>query len=122
MIRPLKETDKEAYLRMTAAFYQSDAVLSPIQKENMERTFSLLMEGSPFAEGYALEQYGVMQGYALLAITWSQEAGGKTVWLEEFYVTEAARGKGLGQDFRNGGAALYVYAVAGIYQAYGFGW
>ena len=37
-----------------------------------------------------------MAGYALLAKTFSQEAGGLVVWLDEMYVRPAYRSKGLG--------------------------
>lgn len=99
MIRPLSPSDREFYLAATEAFYGSDAVIAPIPKEYAERTFNLLTEGSPYAEGYVLEQDGKRAGYALLAKTWSQEAGGLTVWLEEFYVVPEARGRGLGKEF-----------------------
>lgn len=35
----------------------------------------------------------------LLAKTWSQEAGGLTVWIEEIYVTPPHQGKGQGRAF-----------------------
>ena len=38
-------------------------------------------------------------GYALLAKTWSQEAGGLAIWVEELYLRPEARGKGMGTAF-----------------------
>ncbi|MDR1017469.1 MAG: GNAT family N-acetyltransferase, partial [Lachnospiraceae bacterium] len=38
-------------------------------------------------------------GYALLSKTWSQEAGGLTIWIEEIYIREEGRGQGLGREF-----------------------
>ena len=40
-----------------------------------------------------------MCGYALLSKTFSQEVGGRVVWLEEIYLRENSRGKGLGKEF-----------------------
>lgn len=99
MIRPIRETDREEYLTMAKAFFESEAVLSPIPAENIEKTFDLLMEGSPFASAYIFEEKGKAVGYALLAHTWSQEAGGEVVWIEEIYLLPKARSKGYGKEF-----------------------
>ena len=99
MIRPIEARDREIYLSMTKKFYDSDAVLSPVPAENMERTFDLLISGSPFAAAFVFEEEGKVVGYALLARTWSQEAGGEVIWIEEIYLEPEARGKGHGTEF-----------------------
>ena len=38
-------------------------------------------------------------GYALLSSKFSHEAGGRELWLEEFYVRQPYRGQGIGQEF-----------------------
>ena len=43
-----------------------------------------------------IESDGENVGYALVAKTFSQEAGGMVAWFEELYLSEKARGKGLG--------------------------
>ena len=45
-----------------------------------------------------LKSDGAAAGYAQVSLTWSTEAGGLTVWLEELYVREQFRGKGLGHE------------------------
>ena len=99
MIRPIRQNDRELYLSMARAFYESDAVLAPVPLSHMEKTFDLLMEGSPYAEAFILEREGKTAGYALLARTWSQEAGGEVVWIEEIMVQPEYRGMGLGTEF-----------------------
>ena len=100
MIRPLKPKDRSAYLAMAEEFYASPVVLQPVPSHHFEITFDLLMKETPFAEGYALcLSDGTMVGYALLAKTWSQEAGGMVLWIEEIYLAPEARGKGLGTEF-----------------------
>lgn len=39
-------------------FYDSDAVLNPVPDAYFQRTFDVLMAGSPYAEGYIIEQDG----------------------------------------------------------------
>lgn len=99
MFRPIEEKDREIYLAMTKKFYASDVVLSPVPAKNFEKTFSLFMQGSPFADAFVFEDGTAVVGYALLARTWSQEAGGEVIWIEEIYVEPEARGKGYGTAF-----------------------
>ena len=99
MIRTVKEQDRKDYLSMAKAFYESDAVLEKVPAENFEITFDLLLTQNPYAKGYVFEEKGKILGYALLAITHSQEAGGQVVWVEEIYLKPEARGKGYGHAF-----------------------
>lgn len=77
-------------------FYHSPAVCHEIPAQNAERTFELLLHGSPYADCLIAEEDGRPVAYCLLALTWSNEAGGLCVWLEELMVDEALRGKGVG--------------------------
>ena len=96
---PIRETDREEYLQMTAAFYATDAVIRPIPQEHREATFAELMRSDTYAAAYILEENGETVGYALLAKTFSQEAGGLVVWVEELYVKPPYRGRGIGSQF-----------------------
>ena len=97
--RPIASSDREDYLRMAHTFYHSDAVLHPVPDAHFELTFDEMMRSDTYARGYILECDGQTAGYALLAVTFSQEAGGLTWWVEELYVQDAFRGKGLGSSF-----------------------
>ena len=99
MIRKIENKDREFYLKSVGEFYNSDAVLHPVPPENFEKTFEELMQSDLYAEAFILEQDGEPKGYALLAKTFSQEAGGLTIWVEELYVLPDFRGKGLGSEF-----------------------
>lgn len=99
MIRPIEEKDRDAYLAMTKKFYASDVVLSPVPASNLEKTFDLLMKGTPFADAFVFTDKETVVGYALLARTWSQEAGGEVIWIEEIYLEPSARSKGYGSAF-----------------------
>lgn len=95
-IRKPEPHDRENYLAMSEEFYASDAVLQPVPKKNFEKTFDQLLTGSRFADAYLAEENGKAVGYALLAFTWSNEAGGMVVWGEELYIRPPYRGKGIG--------------------------
>lgn len=99
MIRKITAADEAAFLELTRQFYASDAVLHDIPAANRQATFRELMRSDIYAEGYLLEQEGETAGYGLLSRTFSQEAGGIVVWIEELYILPEHRGRGLGQQF-----------------------
>ncbi|HIT54206.1 MAG TPA: GNAT family N-acetyltransferase [Candidatus Fimivicinus intestinavium] len=98
-VRAFTPDDKEAYLAMGKDFYNGEGTLFPITDEKLTDTFDRLLEGEPGLRGCILEQNGQAVGYALLVFYWSCEAGGKTVQLEELYLSEQVRGQGLGSQF-----------------------
>ena len=99
MIRKILHDDKTEYIKMAEDFYSSPAVLSPVPKSHFEITFDELMKGSAFTEGFIFECDKKIAGYGLIAKTFSQEAGGIVIWIEEIYVKEDYRNKGLGSEF-----------------------
>lgn len=99
MIRSLTEKDRNLYLELVAEFYNSDAVLHSIPKSHIEATFEELLRSNVYTEAFLLETQQGVAGYALVAKTFSQEAGGLTVWIEELYIREQYRSKGLGSEF-----------------------
>lgn len=99
MIREMRAQDKETFLTLVREFYASPAVLHAVPEESFARTFAQIVSGSPYAKGYILETDGGPAGYALLALTYSNEVGGLAVWIEEVYIREAFRGQGLGAQF-----------------------
>ena len=99
MIRKPTAADREKYIEIAGEFYATDAVLRPVPRAYFERTFDEMLSSDCYAEGYLFEQKGEIAGYALIAKTFSQEAGGKVFWLEEIYVREKFRGQGIAAKF-----------------------
>lgn len=99
MIRDLKQEDRESYLKMAHDFYHSPAVLHPVPDSYFEKTFEECMNEGTYAQGFILEYEGNLAGYGLISKTFSQEAGGYVYWLEELYILEEYRSKGLGSEF-----------------------
>jgi ribosomal protein S18 acetylase RimI-like enzyme len=81
---------------MTREFYGSGAVLRPVPDGYFAGTFDALVSGSPFLDGFVAEEDGTVAASLQVSLTWSNEAGGLVVWLEELYVRPERRGRGLG--------------------------
>ncbi len=99
MIREAEKKDKKLYLKMAHDFYHSPAVLHSIPDSFIERTFEECINSIAYARLYILEWEGEPAGYGLVSKTFSQEAGGYVYWLEELYIIEQYRSKGLGSEF-----------------------
>lgn len=99
MIHRLTEKDKQVYIEMAKEFYHSDAVLHPIPDEHFEHTAKEALRSDVYAGIYLFESDGETAGYGLTAKTFSQEAGGIVIWIEEIYIREKHRSKGLGREF-----------------------
>lgn len=99
MIRKLEKKDKEIYLHYVDVFYNSGVVESPVPKENYMITFNELMRSDEYIECFLFEEDGNAVGFALVSKSFSQEAGGLSVTIEEIYIDEKYRGKGLGKSF-----------------------
>ena len=99
MIRKMTESDRDLYIEMAEEFYHSDAVLHPIPRAHFEKTAEEALKSGTYAEIYLLEYDGEPAGYGLTARTFSQEAGGYVWWIEEVYIREKFRSRGLGREF-----------------------
>jgi len=99
MFRVIKEDDKKVLFEMLDEFYNSAAVLHPIPKSNYENTFRELMDSDKYLDGYIFETDGETAGYAIMSKSYSPEAGGRIMWIEEVYVRSAFRSRGIGRKF-----------------------
>ena len=99
MIRRIIPSDRKQYLQMAHDFYHSEAVLHAVPDAYYERAFEEMMRSEEYLLGLIFEVEGKTAGYALLVNTWSQEAGGKAVWIDEIYVLPEYRGRGIAKDF-----------------------
>lgn len=101
MIRKIRQEDETIFTHMAELFYASEAVLHPIPKKHHIDTFKELMRSNVYIEGYIFEFNEKPAGYAITSKMFSQEAGGITLWIDELFVMEEYRSKGLGKEFFN---------------------
>ena len=98
MIHRLTENDRDVYIERAREFYHSDAVLHPIPHEYFVRTVEEAIRSDAYAEIFLFECGGETAGYGLIAKTFSQEGGGYVWWIEEVYIREKFRSRGLGRE------------------------
>lgn len=98
-IRPMENKDKNAVLHMMRVFYASPAVLSNGSEEIFEADFDHCVSDCPYLEGYIFENGDALQGYAMVAKSFSTEFGKPCIWVEDLYLKEDCRGLGIGSLF-----------------------
>lgn len=98
LIQRSTSTARDKLHHMMREFYASPAVLHPVPDTYFIRTADALDQKSPYVAAYIAEHQGVPAGYGLVSLTYSNEAGGLVVWLEELYIRDFARGFGLGTE------------------------
>ena len=95
----LQEADRDTFLEMAREFYHSDAVLKPVPDSYFENTLKECLRSDEYLLCYILEWEENAAGYALLSKSYSSEAGGPVLWVEEIYIRPAFRTHRIGSDF-----------------------
>ncbi len=98
-IRFMTAADKSAVIEMMRVFYASPAVLSNGSEEIFTSDIEACVGDSPYLDGYVFECAGEIQGYAMIAKSFSTEFGKPCMWIEDIYIKPMHRGKGIGSRF-----------------------
>ena len=93
-IRKIAPEDRDLFLSMSEEFYASDAVLHKVPTQHHQSCFEELMRSEDYARAYMLLWDGLEAGYALLSLSYSREAGGMCLWIEELYLRPEYQGRG----------------------------
>ena len=97
--RDITPRDHDLILPMVRDFYQTDAVLHPVDDSVLERSFRDAADATePLMRGVLISWDGQPAGYLYITLCYSAEVGGRCVFLEELYLRPEFRGKGLGMD------------------------
>lgn len=99
LIRKMLKEDKDEVINMMKVFYASEAVLSNGSNEIFLNDFKEATNDSPYLEGYVFEKNNKILGYAMIAKSFSTEYGVPCIWIEDLYIKEDFRGKGIGSKF-----------------------
>ncbi len=100
-VRPMQAADKPRVMAMMRVFYASPAVSINGSEEIFSADIDACVSDNPYAEGYVIECDEETAGYAMLAKSWSTEFGKPCIWIEDIYLQDTFRGKGLGKLFFN---------------------
>ncbi len=97
----MTESDRRHILEMMKVFYASPAVLSSGSEEIFKADIDNCISECPYLEGYVFENSNGIQGYSMVAKSFSTELGKPCIWIEDIYIKEEYRGLGIGSLFLN---------------------
>lgn len=98
-IREMAPQDQHCVLEMMRIFYASPAVLSNGSEEIFLTDFQNCIHNKQYLEGYIFENQECVQGYAMVAKSFSTEFGKPCIWIEDLYIKDRYRGLGIGKAF-----------------------
>ena len=98
-IRVMTREDKPIIMDMMRVFYASPAVLSNGSDEIFEADIENCVNDSPYLEGFVFENEFEIQGYGMIAKSFSTEFGKPCIWVEDLYLKPEYRGLGIGSMF-----------------------
>ncbi len=98
-IRKMQKEDREDIIKMMKIFYSSDAVFTNGSEEIFNNDFENCINNSPYLEGYVFYNEKELQGYAMIAKSFSTEFGKACYWIEDLYIKPKYRGLGIGTEF-----------------------
>lgn len=98
-IRKMTESDRREVADMMKTFYHSPAVWTNGSEEIYHNDITACVSNNPFAEGFVFETEEEIAGYGMIAKSFSTEFGKPCIWIEDLYLKEEYRGKGVGSSF-----------------------
>jgi GNAT superfamily N-acetyltransferase len=111
IIRPMGTRDKSQVLEMMRIFYASPAVFTDGSEEIFNADFDNCIGDNPYIEGYIFEGADGICGYAMVAKSFSTEFGKPCIWIEDIFIKDEYRGRGIGSLFLNYIENKYPHAV-----------
>ena len=97
--RPFKDGDYSEFRRMCGALYREDPVDERITERKIARTVQELRENPYKGRIIIFEEDGVIVGYSILILYWSNEYGGNILHIDELYVKPHHREHGVASNF-----------------------
>ena len=94
--KPLVVTDIDTIVTMMEAFYAIDNY--PIDKEKSKTLFQEFISNEDLGKSWLILSDQEIVGYVILTVVFSFEYQGKIAFLDELYLNEKARGKGIGSQ------------------------
>lgn len=112
-VRPLADSDLDRFAAMVVRYYEDDPGSLPMDLVRARRQAEWVLACRRHAQGppelpaawaarvsaFVIEEGGEAVGYAIVVPYFSNEFGGPIVYLDEFFVERAARGRGVGAAF-----------------------
>lgn len=94
-IEKFTENDRQELMNMMIEFFSSEAVSTNGNPEIFKSTIDNCIYNPTYVEGYILKFKNENAGYIIIAKSFTTEFGKNCLWLEDLYLKNQFRGKGI---------------------------
>lgn len=94
-VRVAEPGDMDLLLKLMGEFYAESSV--PLDRERSAEAFAELIDSPSLGRVWIMERDGETAGYIVLTLGYSMEYGGRDAFVDDLFVREPYRGKGLGR-------------------------
>lgn len=98
-IRDITVNDRDEYINMFKDLYDSNATITKYDEEIAILNFNNAISDSKSIRCLIFEYENFILGYAFLSFSYSTSKASQCIWLEDLYIKEPAREKGVGSYF-----------------------
>jgi len=99
LIRKMRASDEDEVFAMMRVFYDSPAVQHDSSDAVLRQDIADCVGDMPLLDGYVFEYGCAVAGYAMVSLGYSTEVGGLSPWIEDIYLKEQYRGRGIAEAF-----------------------
>jgi ribosomal protein S18 acetylase RimI-like enzyme len=93
-LAPVGPDERPALEGLVRAWYAEDGMAFDARRQG--KALRALAAGDPYGLAWLVRHAGETVGYAVVALGFSLESGGRDALIDELYIVPAARGRGLG--------------------------
>ncbi len=111
LIQNMTEKHVGDVIEMMRVFYNSPAVHTNGSEEIFRADVENCINDNPYLEGFVFVCDNAVAGYGMLAKSFSTEFGKQCIWIEDIYVKESYRSKGIATAFLKFAEQKYPKAI-----------
>lgn len=94
--KPISASDLDLVVAMMREFYAIDGY--PMDEHRSRQLFAEFIQDENLGKCWLILADGDVVGYVILTFVFSFEFGGKIAFVDELYLSDRARGKGIGRE------------------------
>ena len=95
----MQRGDEKFVIDLMREFFNSPATITNASEKIFAANVKHCLDDSICAEGFVFVDGAKIIGYAVTAKSYATEFGGECIWLEDIFIKEKYRGRGVGSKF-----------------------